>query len=291
LHSSNTSESENWTFSCYGFDGIANASTWSNYTVNITAAAGGDTTAPTWQSLGNTTNIPAMTTNNSLWAQGQDETSLEWAWLETNETGVWKNHTDNLYGSPLSMGSTVATWTTANFSWYNTTTAGNTGVGWRIWFNDSSGNENVTDNLVFTIQPTISISLVTASTSFETLAIGASDNTTDNSPLPFVVRNDGNYKTNITIEATDLWNTSANPSAYYQTMSEENETNSVFSTAMDLISTFTNMPATAAAINIITNLNWTDTKDEAQIEFNITVPASEQPGTRSSTVTILGSQA
>jgi hypothetical protein len=56
---------------------------------------------PTWQNQGtnSTTNIINQSQAINLTAQGKDETTLDWAWLSTNETGNWVNYTNGTGGS------------------------------------------------------------------------------------------------------------------------------------------------------------------------------------------------
>jgi len=71
---------------------------------------------------------------------------LDYATLATNETGVWENKT--AYGSPKDMGdASSAAW--SNFTWQNTSLDCNQVVGWKIYYNDTLGKENVTDVKTF----------------------------------------------------------------------------------------------------------------------------------------------
>jgi hypothetical protein len=106
---------------------------------------------------------PTFTNNNSnttsiytgepvlIYANWSDETNLDYAWLSTNETGVWFNYTDGTYGSPIDINLTAdETW--SNFTWDNDTFV--TGVvAWKIYANDSIGNENVTGETTFNVNP------------------------------------------------------------------------------------------------------------------------------------------
>ncbi|CAD6491527.1 MAG: hypothetical protein ANIMEMIM_00157 [Candidatus Argoarchaeum ethanivorans] len=111
-----------------------------------------DTTPPLWQNPGQNTSIPTQGEAVLLYAQGNDETALDFAILETNETGGWQNITDGSYGSPMDMGDAVDTWTWSNFTWQNASITAGTTVGWRIWYNDTSNNWNKTDIICFTVQ-------------------------------------------------------------------------------------------------------------------------------------------
>jgi hypothetical protein len=119
----------------------------------ITTSA--DSIPPLWQNPGtnDTDNSILQGQAINLTAQGKDETALDWAWLATNETGVWQNKTN--YSSPMNMNNVANTWTWSNFTWSNSSVGGigNVTVGWRIYYNDTSGNENATDIRTFEIVP------------------------------------------------------------------------------------------------------------------------------------------
>lgn len=73
-----------------------------------------------------------------LAAQANAPENLSHAVLATNETGAWVNQTS--YGSPVALSGTDWAW--ANFTWSNTYT--DRTVGWKIWFNGTSGKYNST---------------------------------------------------------------------------------------------------------------------------------------------------
>lgn len=47
---------------------------------------------PLWQNQGQNASVVGPGDSNLLYAQGFDDFALEYAWLETNETGAWKNY-------------------------------------------------------------------------------------------------------------------------------------------------------------------------------------------------------
>ncbi len=111
-----------------------------------------DNTKPQWQSQSQSSSTPIVGASVTLSAQGLDATSgLSYAILETNESGTYSNTTS--YSSPSNMNGVVNSWTTATFTWQNSSSVAGAIIGWRIWFNDSVGNYNVTNYLVFTMQP------------------------------------------------------------------------------------------------------------------------------------------
>jgi len=72
--------------------------------------------------------------------------NISYAILSTNETGVWENKT--AYGSPMDLGQVWGiVW--SNFTWQNTSLDCNKVIGWRIYYNDTDGDENVTDIKTF----------------------------------------------------------------------------------------------------------------------------------------------
>ena len=106
-----------------------------------------DLTAPQWRFLG--TNSSGTVYNNesvNLSAQGYDSVGLWEAWLGTNESGQWVNHT--VYGSPVTLDN-VTTWTYTNFSWLNNSFIGE--LWFEIWYRDNTSNWNVTDRYSVTV--------------------------------------------------------------------------------------------------------------------------------------------
>jgi hypothetical protein len=110
--------------------------------------------APQWRNQGtnDTDNVipPGGTIN--LTAEGFDDGGLDYAWLETNESGgTWINYTGSYggnYGSPMDMGD-AATWAWSNFTWSNASIVAGTDTAWKIWYNDTSNNLNATSTLLF----------------------------------------------------------------------------------------------------------------------------------------------
>ena len=79
-----------------------------------------DATNPLWQNVGpqNGTAIQSGA-NITLYSQGYDETALDWAWLSTNETGSWKNHT-SIHVVNWTKESSNPVWEMDNITWTST---------------------------------------------------------------------------------------------------------------------------------------------------------------------------
>ncbi len=155
---------------------------------------------------------------------------------------------------------------------------------WRVRANDGTNNSNWSTTRNLTVESQIYITFIESSVDFGPMLPGDTNDTTDNNPRPFVIRSDGNILTNITITATSIWTQQTSPTPYYMYKITPNESNSYLSATTN----FTNMNITSSRIDI-TNLNYSDTNDTAEIEINLTVPADEAPGAKGSIITITAS--
>lgn len=136
---------------------------------------------------------------------------------------------------------------------------------------------------------TVNISLLTSEVNFGNIALNNVDDTTDDSPFPFLIVNDGDVKVNVTAEATDIWDGTggANPSSYYQFRCGDS---SEVACAGGSITVWTNMPASASPTLVIAYLDYNDTIDTNEVEIKLTVPSDEPAGSKTSTVTFIASQ-
>lgn len=143
-----------------------------------------------------------------------------------------------------------------------------------------------------TIPALVYISLPTSSIDFGSLEVNQEDDSTDNSPVPFSLQNDGTKKVNVTIGATDLFTgtSASNPSSFYRFSSAESESGSVTNSTLDLV-VATNMPATGSPVRVVSNLKFQNPNDLVKAHIYVTVPSDEPAGAKSSTVTFTASQA
>ena len=151
----------------------------------------------------------------------------------------------------------------------------------RAYDNYSYGNWSSVWNL--TVQSSLIISLPINIVNFSTMNPGETDDTEDNSPLPLLLRNDGNVIVDTIVEGTDLWTVISNPSIYYQYKIGINKSGSFNITESTM--SWTNMRTTNAIVDI-SSLLYQDSNDTAEIELKITVPLDEPPGPRNSTITL-----
>lgn len=153
---------------------------------------------------------------------------------------------------------------------------------WRVRAYSGLVSSEWSDVWNFTIDSLRRIVLIRDSVSFGTMEALVTNDTIDNAPLPFLIENDGNIFVNLSINATNLWESQSNPSDYYQFAAGVNESGS-FNTGTST-TTFTQMPITQTEFLI--NLNWSFASDTAELDINITPPQADGGGIRNSTVLV-----
>jgi len=111
-----------------------------------------DRTAPTPSSDGQNASVIGRYDSVLLYANWNDNYALDYAVLATNETGEWENKTVN-YSSPYNINLTTGqTW--SNFTWSNSSMPVGSVIAWKIYGNDTAGNEAVTSEHTFSIDDT-----------------------------------------------------------------------------------------------------------------------------------------
>jgi len=139
------------------------------------------------------------------------------------------------------------------------------------------------------IQSQIAISLTNDVVSFGSLVMAATNNTTINNPSPFLLQNDGNAFSNITINSTSLWASIVSDSNYFKYKVDNSSEEASFNSLTSNIS-WTQMPITGQHIAIV-ELNWSEETDSAEVDLLVTVPSEEPAGNKQSTIYFTGSLA
>ncbi len=127
---------------------------------------------------------------------------------------------------------------------------------------------------------------------FGEMSLGDKNSTSNYDPHPFIIENNGSVFVNVSVNATDLWTSTPNPTGnYLVNASDENKTGSIGGPdgwATDFI----DMPPNAPAYdNLITCLNYSNSNDAMAVHINITVPGGEPTGYKESLVTFTGEDA
>jgi hypothetical protein len=145
----------------------------------------------------------------------------------------------------------------------------------------SACNSSVTFN--FTIPSVLDFVLIANNTDFGGMGANDNNDTLDNSPAPFVGRNNGNVMVNATINATAIFSSVALNTSYFQYLAANNESGSIASACSQ--TSFANMDSNLR--NLFCNLSHYDANDEVRIDLNITIPAAEGPGEKASIIQIV----
>lgn len=145
---------------------------------------------------------------------------------------------------------------------------------------DQEGTTNAT------VSSTAVIEMVVAGINFGDMAVGSSDDTTDDNPAPFSIQNLGNVNVNITIGSTALWTKAAATSDKYKFACG----NDIATCTAESVTTLTNMTIGSSTL-AIANMNWAAGNDTLQVEIGVTVPVDEPAGAKSATVTFTASAA
>jgi len=154
---------------------------------------------------------------------------------------------------------------------------------WRVMGNDGVGNGSWSSDFAVNITANLTISLASSTINFGSLDYLDSNDTTGDSPSPFVLSNDGNVHTNVTVNSTSIWDVQPSDSSYYQfKVDNVSGEEGAFNWSGSVTSWF-NMPISAEVI-AIDKLNYTDTKDSAEVDIRVEVPSNEGPGVKTSTI-------
>ena len=155
---------------------------------------------------------------------------------------------------------------------------------WKVRADDGEVNGTWTSEWVFNISTVVGINLISDEVYFGNLGIGES-NSTEEGLVPFELENNGTVLINVSVNASSLW-TSTGEGEHYQFKADSvSGEEGAFDWASSQTTWF-NMPLTAFVV-AITELNYDDAIDSAEVDINITVPLSEDFGNRSSTIVFL----
>ncbi|MBC8500797.1 MAG: hypothetical protein ISS25_01960 [Nanoarchaeota archaeon] len=134
----------------------------------------------------------------------------------------------------------------------------------------------------FTIQSYKAINLTTSTVDFGNMLPNVNKDT-ENNATPFKIENIGNIFVNLTIYAnTTLWTNAAINTSYYRYRADVEESGAFNTTNSQ--TTWKNMDNVST--DLLKELNFSVSADEAQIDINITVPDKEPPGTKSSQIIV-----
>ncbi len=274
LGSGNTTKGETWNCTIRAYDGVIYSSTNSTtiaiqnsapLTVTLLSPANGNTTV--WS------NPPTFYWQNTTDADNDPlNYSLNLTSSSCPDYGVFNNISSLSFlpGNELQMSCVYF---------------------WQVLASDGTGNSSWSDRYNFTIEPAVILTLTTSSVDFDTLNINSMTDT-DNNKSPIVVRNDGNLMANISISINQsIFSTYADNTEYFQFKADNDTTESGSFNWTASVTTWTNLTVISSMNeSAISNLNYVDTKDDAEIDIKIAVPSNEPPGAREATLYVIGQQ-
>ncbi len=143
---------------------------------------------------------------------------------------------------------------------------------WKVRAYDGSLYGEYSDVWNVTIASLKSIKLIVNQTNFKVLKPGESNDTTDDSPPPMRVQNNGNVAFNVTILANEsLFRNAPLNRKNFQVKTAEYEVGAY--DAAKSRTTWLNLTDTAQ--NLIAGLEWNASKDEAKVDIRVEVPLGE----------------
>ncbi|MCD4759917.1 LamG domain-containing protein, partial [archaeon] len=276
LSSGNTAKGQNWTLSCMSYDGTYNSSTWYNSTaveilntlpgpVSLTSPVNDTSTTsrpPTfyWSDSGLDIDNDALTYHFIL------DDGYNFDGPENNITGVGSTFhypTGNLDTDVM----------------YYWKVRANDGVGWGPW----------SEIWAVTIDSLLDISLTTDLINFSFLSPGETVNTTNPTYPPFVLQNDGNVLSNISINATALFDKVELNTDYYRFKVDNVSGEEISLNWSTSLWNWTNMSNVSTFM--IESLNYSDSQDSCEIDILVNVISYEPLGDKESNVTFVASMA
>ena len=157
-----------------------------------------------------------------------------------------------------------------------------------VILNTASPAGFATGTVYINVSCATTLTMMNNNVSFGTQTAGTTNDTTDNIPLPFRLRNDGNVAINITLTANSslFSNEAPSPNIYFQAacgnVTEERNCSTAETNA------WSDIPLTPTTVLKVVNLSFTNTVDEIEIDINVTVPSNVSAGAKSATLTFTG---
>ncbi|MFH1649847.1 MAG: DUF2341 domain-containing protein, partial [Candidatus Woesearchaeota archaeon] len=273
LGAGNTTKGETWKCEIKGYDG---------YTYSAGTNSTGRTiinTVPTTPTLLFPSNGNTTIRNRSMNINWTDSTDAD----ADSITYILNVTTDAGYSCGVEINTNGIT--TSNYT-PTTDLCVSVPYNWTVTPYDGEAYGTATAIWNFTIQEYLSADLTDNETSFGSIALLQTKNSTaEGVNDPMVIENVGNIPGNITIHATDsLWVAQPLNTSYFQfRIWNTSETGSFdWATAH---TTFTPVNDTSALGAV--NLSYVDTNDEARIDYEITVPTSEPAGNKITSMVVM----
>ena len=162
---------------------------------------------------------------------------------------------------------------------------------WQVRAHDGSGYGDWSEYWNFTVESVVSIKLINDTVSFGTMQINETKNTTLDGFSSLVLENDGNVVANISrISANQSIFDNVDLNTIYFRFKADNTTNEQGSfNYTGSVTNWTNITLVSDLNKtVISQLNYNNTNDTAEIDILLTIPPQEPPGTKTVTIYITG---
>ena len=286
LNHANTTKGENWSVGIIIFDGAVNSTMANTSRIMI------NNTPPSLTFQGPLNgNVTTDRTPSFFYILSDNDGDQTWATLNVSLVGGSTCTDINYDGQTKNFLTLRDTKTFSSLArnlncfidhgdWYN----------WSAQANDIESFSSWTELRNLSLQALLSMSLPNSSINFSNIGYLDWNDTSDNSPWPITIQNDGNAMINVSLEATNLWNTVFNPTIKYQfkvdNVTGVNENNS-FSWIKSKSDRYYDIPPTDLLELCLADFNYSDARDWAEIDINVTVPNNEGAGARRSVISFI----
>ncbi len=156
---------------------------------------------------------------------------------------------------------------------------------WRVQAYDGTSYGSWSDSWNFTVQPYVSVHILNNNINFNSIAAGATKDTTTNNPSPFIFKNYGNtYVDLLSMNiSTSIWTTQSLNTSYWQFKARSTANDGTFNESGSFVDWFN---ATNISY-VVRKLNYSVSNSNVSLDTLITVPTYESVGTKSSTLTFI----
>ena len=154
---------------------------------------------------------------------------------------------------------------------------------WRVRAHDGTGYGEWSSDFIVNITARVDIILTTDELNFGSLGYLESNDSSDNSPPPFVIENNGTVFVNVSVNSSAIWSQAQSNSSYYQFKVDNVSGEAGAFSWLSSITSWFNSPINSYVV-AIDSLNYSDDKDSAEIDVRLEVPPNEGPGAKSSTI-------
>ncbi|NTV23368.1 MAG: LamG domain-containing protein, partial [Nanoarchaeota archaeon] len=276
LGSGNTTKGETWNCTVRSFDGF-NYSSFDSATITI---------------LNSRPDIPILLTpsNGNI---TYHERYPFFDWTSTDVDGDLLNFTINTsFSSLFYCGTNIsANVSTENYT-ADTEFCVDNLIYWEVMASDGTDNSAWSERWNFTIESYISLTLTTNQIDFGNIVRNLSKDT-DDGYLPLILENTGNIRVNISRIGANasLWDTEGLNTEYFQFKADNDSTEpGSFNWTASTI-TWTNVTSIATQnLTIIKDIEYNDTKDNAEIDIRVQVPLYDSATSKKSSIYIVGEQ-